>query len=310
MADVFDRSQGSARAIVTCIGADVRPASGDRQDGRIAACFSHAAHLRLEDGRLLSLLPGERQQGMRVMNIAVDYWSSLQAELYPGNTVVLKRSALSFAALSLPLAEVPRWNTRPAASCLPLARLDRNRLAQGFAWLVLALKSRRLEQDLVWRTAYRRFDLVVAALDAPESQLDAAVHATIGLGPGLTPSGDDLLTGALIGLDVAGRTTERTKLAACITRYAAETSEVSRDSLLQACSGWLNACITDVLLALTAPTGVPEAGPDALNRALSVQCEIGHYSGLDVLLGLFAVLKRLFRSAPFVSTTTHFLETN
>ncbi len=246
---------------------------------------------------------------MRVLNIAAAHWSSLQAELRPGRRLVLETGRFTFDALSLPLAQARRWNSRRAALCLPSTRIDRDRLAQGVALVDAALKARLSEQDPLWCSAYRRFGFVLAALNAAEPQLDAAVKATIGLGPGLTPSGDDLLTGVLIGLDVAGRTTQRARLATCIKRYTAETSEVSGDSLHQACSGWLNTCITDVLLALAAPTEAQKAGPDALHRALRAQCEIGHYSGLDILVGLFAVLKCTFLSAPCIPKTMPIFET-
>ncbi|MGL5632799.1 MAG: DUF2877 domain-containing protein, partial [Azovibrio sp.] len=103
---------------------------------------------------------------------------------------------------------------------------------------------------------------------------------------GLTPSGDDMLSGLLIGLHASGDLVRATRLAEQIRSHFHETSQASRDGLEQACRGWMTARLADVITALA---GKPDA--PLLEAALAAQSIVGHYSGRDSLIGLFAGLE-------------------
>jgi Protein of unknown function (DUF2877) len=105
--------------------------------------------------------------------------------------------------------------------------------------------------------------------------LAGTVSQLAGLGPGLTPSGDDVLAGIL----VVGALTERFSLSEL--RAAADTArthDISRSFLRWAASGHSIEPVHDLLLALAA--GCPT---DDAEQAVAA---IGATSGHDLLLGL------------------------
>lgn len=108
-----------------------------------------------------------------------------------------------------------------------------------------------------------------------------ALDALIGLGPGLTPSGDDFLVGVLVALhhlgivDVAGDLAQ-----SVLARAKRRTNDISRAHLAAAAEGEGLAPIHLVLASLCAP-GVPELG-----LALSAVDAIGHTSGWDATAGV------------------------
>lgn len=112
-----------------------------------------------------------------------------------------------------------------------------------------------------------------------------AVERLIGLGPGLTPSGDDFLGGMLVGLRMTGRLTAAAKLFDAISASSTHPSNPVSASHLQAaasgaCSEGIHAAINAIL------AGDAESLPsklDAMNR-------IGHTSGWDTLAGATTVL--------------------
>ncbi len=116
-----------------------------------------------------------------------------------------------------------------------------------------------------------------AAAPVPVSALDAL----LGLGPGLTPSGDDFLGGALIALHhLGGDDVAESLAAAALPRAEQRTNEISRAHLAAAAGGEGVAPLHAVLSSLCAP-GTPRLGP-----CLSAVDAIGHTSGWDALAGV------------------------
>jgi hypothetical protein len=107
-----------------------------------------------------------------------------------------------------------------------------------------------------------------------------AADMLIGLGPGLTPSGDDFLGGALIALHTLGRADIAARLAAWALPLAGErTGAISLAHLACAAAGEGSAALHDLLAALLA---ADKAGIAAGVAALAA---IGHSSGWDMLAG-------------------------
>ncbi|MFI9560144.1 DUF2877 domain-containing protein [Nonomuraea endophytica] len=113
-----------------------------------------------------------------------------------------------------------------------------------------------------------------------------AAEQLMGLGPGLTPSGDDVLAGLLVTLRHLGRSTgvERAVwladwLAATVT-YDARTRTTPLSATLLHCAARGESCpeVTGVLRALT--------GHGALEPAVSRLCRLGHTSGADLAQGV------------------------
>ncbi len=151
-------------------------------------------------------------------------------------------------------------------------------------------------RDGLARAFFRRAAVLVAALldwhdasCADEQSMDAraelAVSGLVGLGPGLTPSGDDFLCGMLVALLAAGETRAAAELGRWIKRTSADaTTPLSRAFLAAACAGEAN----EALHALIA--GVLSADVGLLDRGLVLLARSGHTSGWDMLAGAMAVL--------------------
>ena len=103
----------------------------------------------------------------------------------------------------------------------------------------------------------------------------------LGLGPGLTPAGDDALGGAALALRAVGRTADADALRAFLgMRMATATSAISAAHLSAACDG-AGAQALHTILAHIVQGRTPDLSPlDA----------IGHSSGYDALAGIVAVL--------------------
>jgi hypothetical protein len=108
----------------------------------------------------------------------------------------------------------------------------------------------------------------------------------IGLGPGLTPSGDDYLGGILIALSVIGQTRLRDRLWQTLEPLLTRrTGDISRAHLAAAAGGLGNAALHDVLSAILA------GRTDAIFTAVASISAHGHTSGWDTLAGGIAVLR-------------------
>jgi hypothetical protein len=120
------------------------------------------------------------------------------------------------------------------------------------------------------------------ALDVPAA--GAAVHGLAGLGPGLTPAGDDLLVG-LMAAYRWGRPAELSPLEAglldgCVMACEGRTTSLSLARLQYAVRGLLDARCEAVLVALWQEASAP------VHAAVDGAWSIGHSSGADTLTGL------------------------
>jgi hypothetical protein len=116
--------------------------------------------------------------------------------------------------------------------------------------------------------------------------LGAEAAQLIGLGPGLTPSGDDYLGGVLVALRWVGRAAQADSLWRWLEPRAAEgTSAISAAHLAAAASGEMHEALHDVLRDLSA-----WEAPD-LHPNLSRLDAVGHTSGWDALAGIVAVAR-------------------
>jgi hypothetical protein len=116
--------------------------------------------------------------------------------------------------------------------------------------------------------------------------LGAEVEELIGLGPGLTPSGDDYLGGVLIGLRWLGRGAHADSLWRWLApRLAQRTSAISAAHLAAAAAGEGHEALHEVLDNLAAWE------TPSLTASLGRLDAVGHSSGWDALAGIVAVAR-------------------
>ena len=199
------------------------------------------------------------------------------------------------------LDDARRW--RPASAAAPAPRACATR--RGLAALASALGVRRLAEGLgpllpslldggaavPPSPLLRAAAPGIAALDGwlhgrTGAPVPGAVGSLIGLGPGLTPSGDDLLGGCLIALRQTGRRAEAEALGGAVLAAApTATGRISLAHLACAAQGLGAAALHEALEAVV-------AGGDA-GAALAALDGVGHCSGWDALVGAVLALRTL-----------------
>jgi hypothetical protein len=153
-----------------------------------------------------------------------------------------------------------------AAADTPLARLARPRVAAFAAWLS--------ERNRGGHGASR--------LSPPYG----SVRDLVGLGPGLTPAGDDFLIGALAALDVLDQTNTHAALGRAVVAAVGRTSPLSASLLRAAAAGHVGENLHTMVAALV--TGDADA-------AMATAARIGHTSGFDALTGAVAAARNVYR---------------
>ena len=284
---------------------------------KVIASFSRSVYLENPTGKLVCLC----REGLEPSPLALlcAPWFSSDALPQPGERIFRAADRLESATLELSLSGCPSWV--PAPFPLPDEQQIRASLAllrkhmaqgvpeQGFAPLLPYICSMgvnayvgagtdpRLFPDApLLQEAWKGFTALCRWLRAAEKEiapsaakersddLDTAVHALLGLGPGLTPSGDDALGGAMIALHALGRSDLALRLGEAVALNAAQaTNSISRAHLEAAASGQGAAPLHNALAALM------RAEP-SLATTLQGLDRMGHSSGWDAFAGAVAVL--------------------
>jgi hypothetical protein len=273
-----------------------RPADADGR-GTVRAVFDRSFYVALDAGWICV---GPESMGGGPLNLLCTPWfAGLRAVLEPGDLALVENGSLRAGPVRISLACAQRWHPQPLGSW------SRSSLARGLTAFADALP-RLLPSDGLARLLRPTgtSDLhtpVLAAAQAPVGYLaqflqNIALEAAdidadqigplIGLGPGLTPSGDDYLGGILIALSLIGQTCLRDQLWQILEPLLAHrTGDISRAHLAAAAGGLGNAALHDVLHAILA------GRTDAISFAVASISALGHTSGWDTLAGGVAVLR-------------------
>jgi hypothetical protein len=160
--------------------------------------------------------------------------------------------------------------------------------AEGLSRLVLK-PARAVVDGPLLRRAASAIDGVKQWLlgdGSEQPSFDDGVRGLIGLGPGLTPSGDDFLVGMMVAFTELQETGLREALSVTVGKYATtRTNSISAAHLSAAAEGLgadaLHRTIQSIL-----------SGGDGLTGNLSDLANIGHCSGWDALAGASLVLRQ------------------
>ncbi len=185
---------------------------------------------------------------------------------------------------------MPPWHApRIRNGLAAIAALDvpREGLAPLLASLAGAPRSGPLSDDLLLARARPALARLSSWARAPNDDV-SFLAPLAGLGPGLTPSGDDAVGGAMIAARAFGFVADADAIAAAVAGWPAHaTSAISRAHLGAAAGGEGMAAFHETLAAVGAGDGVRAA---AACRALGA---IGHSSGWDALAGAVGILTGL-----------------
>jgi hypothetical protein len=225
-------------------------------ESEVCAAFRRSFYLRC---------PGERYACVGDASLGCGPLNALVSEL--------KMPALG-ARVSVDAAQARLWTPPPHRPGYPrldeLRRAARARVpAEGLGSLILGTHNALSGHAQPALEALERWLVGNALGDEAE--------ALIGLGPGLTPSGDDYLGGMLVALRLVGRGVQADGLWRWLQpRLTSRTSAISAAHLVAAAAGEAHEALHDVLNG--------DLNLDKLDA-------VGHCSGWDALAGAAAVLQ-------------------
>jgi hypothetical protein len=266
--------------------------------GIVHSVFAHAVNLRFEQDRMLVLLDARKPNVPHGIRIAAHAWSRLRGRVQAGNSAVLfdRTLRLGPGGLCVDLARAHDWRLDVAAHAIDWSKA---RVVAAFDTLRVGLDQHATSNTLAasrrdWVRA-RFLQRVSASLPSLETAMralraqeaSAQLNALIGLGCGLTPSGDDFIIGCLAGLaisacDEAPRLRFLREIAAGLELSG--TTLISGQHLRDACSLQFAQPLAELAMAIA-------KGDYDVGQKLTDALEIGAYSGVDGVAGLLFALQ-------------------
>lgn len=271
-------------------------------DALIQSVFDSAVNLRLtQQDRLITVLLSdhyELPQGIRLAKQAVPL-NSLKIDQH----AAVRGGILRFASspLSIDLRGAPVWkcpvpalNTDMSASSVQESwtmvwgSLTKRQRLHGTDIIASDLFQGNTGSTLSQRMSKPVMELIVSTERlGMEASLQAA-QKMIGLGPGVTPSGDDILIGFLAGLwSLAGENQLRLSFiqsfGSALSSITTQTNEISRTYLYHATRGEFASSLSNLAEAIAKGGEVRQAAQAAMR--------VGHSSGMDSVTGLLIGLR-------------------
>lgn len=271
-------------------------------DASVHSAFQSAINLRLSGGgELLTLVISSEADLPQGIRLDTPEGFSFE-EFQTGEPVVCRDGILNFesSSLTVQLRGTQRWKcdlsgletdlTNPATSA-----------AWSFVWDALNKSQSLLNADIIADDLLRSDELAQTGVSRKAGEAmrgllhvtqqydvtdTAAVNALIGLGPGLTPSGDDLLVGYLAGLwctvrDRSERAQFISSLGKTIIGLSRQTNDISRTYLYHAVQGQVSSRLANLAEAIS-----QGESPDRLLDLAEAAMNVGHTSGLEAVTGL------------------------
>ncbi len=269
-------------------------------EAAVHSVFRSAVNISLANNiTLLTLVASSEAdlpQGIRV-DTPEDF-SFESGALCIGDSATCRDGFLRLGSLTIDLRGARRWKCD-----LPSLRADLSNPDVATAWQIVwdALNTRQtsLDAEIIARDLLRsdstlRAGAAVRGLLEATQRFDSTAassfNALIGLGSGLTPSGDDLLVGYLAGLwcavlDKSERVQFASDLGKEVIRLSGQTTDISRAYLYHAARGQVSSRLADLAEAIC-------RGENS-NRLLAIieaAMQVGHTSGMDAVTGLLVGL--------------------
>ena len=273
-------------------------------DAVVHSVFQSAINLRPANGNeLLTLIAsGEADlpQGIRV-----ETPEDFSFEIFSvGKQAICRDGNLRLDSLTIELHRTQRWKCD-----LPALKFDPTNpavaSAWSFVWDALNKQQNFSKSEIVAEELFPPNEMVLDGISRKSGEAMrnlvvatqrydltdiSAIESLIGLGSGLTPSGDDLLVGYLAGLwcavrDASERAQFVSDLGREVIRFSTQTNDISRTYLYHAAHGQ----VTSLLANLAEAICRGEKGERLLVAAGSAM-RVGHTSGMDAVTGLLTGL--------------------
>lgn len=263
----------------------------------IAAVFERSFYCRDAEDRWFCFLQDDLEPGP-LHALSADWPERLRECVFEGQILAPHgRDCLRTPTFAVEFGTLKQWQPPPfPAVNPPLLRDAQLQLRQAMrtlappatlaGFLVGCDQPDDEWQKNVLAETSRALDALKRWFASPDGQsLQDAVKALLGLGPGLTPTGDDILAGTLLTLHALGQERKASELAAEIeTRGPEGTNRISLAHLRAAAAGQGAAPFHDVLIRLL-------RGEKTFDSCLRRIDAVGHSSGWDILTGIVTTIE-------------------
>lgn len=296
---------------VCVMGREARNALSSKSQWRVLAVFQRSIYFQNSKGDLVCL--GPKDFGAGPLNVLCELppktnW--LSKGIGSESTVTCDDRFLSVDArfwFSLgrstvwkPPAPSSEWSFETLDQGLKIIAAEAKRRCRrdGFASLIPIITELPYTPEdigtplscMAWKPVASLFDWLKKDIAQEKNNSSVSIRreleTLIGLGPGLTPSGDDLMGGVLIALHTTDQKDTAVKLAEELLPMARNrTNIISFAHLASAASGEGNAAVHRVLSTITGRK------TQHLAESLSSMDTVGHSSGWDAVSGLVLVLR-------------------
>lgn len=298
------RSGEPQRFSITRFGAVAKNVLTGNGEGRVTAVFDRSFYVETTAGMACIVSPTLELGPLNAISSVPSGMNWQASGLRAGERVILSANTVYAGGRFVFGTDRARcWQPAPASHNWDRASLS-NGLAKlglmagcrvpgdGLGRLVFRSGARCAESPLVRRAAEPVDQLccwlglaMAGDLAACDGQ-NNGVGQLLGLGPGLTPAGDDFLAGVLLALHALGQNRALSLLSFDIGCQMAErTGAISAAHLSAAMSGTGSAPLHLLLHDVMLNRGVLP------NAALARVARIGHTSGWDCLAGMVAILR-------------------
>jgi hypothetical protein len=279
--------------------------------GTIHSVFKKAVNIAFDE-TILALLSDELPRMPNCVRLHAVELHKLLPNLEPGMDVCIGNNTLDISPckFSFHLSGISAWEPRPDVTAYNWDRetvashtrllaqyLTKKLYLEGLAPLVEPLLLHQpLQTTPLSKMAMPHLRMLVQATSHQDNAgIEKATRGLAGLGPGLTPSGDDVLGGfsavmALLSSILSTDSTSRSDVASNISEVAIpRTTKLSGVLLKHAAQGEIGEQFGSFLLTLTLPIDKFETVQKAADQVLT----FGASSGGDTLLGILLGLRTL-----------------
>jgi hypothetical protein len=258
----------------------------------VHSVFERAFNLSAPGGSLLGVVQVDGANGPATLVLHPSSDALLfDRQIEPGSLARVTAGTLTVGdRLAINLSPTALWSPPPIRLALDIQEIAerivqvRARAAalaptEGFGQLlndpttglpdILLLRAGALIDNLGTAIRAKRWDLV-----------QASATGLSGLGPGLTPSGDDVLTGLALGIRAGLGTLPEPLAEALHAAVEGRTTDLAVARVRHAVAGRADEAVHRLLTAMVS------GPPDELDAAVRATIEYGHASGADTLVGI------------------------
>lgn len=251
--------------------------------GRVHSVFQKALNIIDEENHLYTLLTSEMDDGPLAVTLSLKSFE--ESPFRKDQRILMTREELTIPGHRIPLGNASRFSLTfppydPSPWCYRLIQETENILERENQHGVSPYE--RAVDKLLHE---RLMDLTDAFQKEDEDKILTSSKKLIGLGPGLTPSGDDVLLGMLLVLNLPGNPYENylPLFDQVLLEARDETNLLSFHGLARAREGFVRRNLLDFIKAILREKEIEKEREQV--RA------IGHTSGQDILLGVLSLLK-------------------